>query len=385
MPANLAKDPSARMTRHLLFLTGTRADFGKLEPLAIAARDAGYRVTLYVTGMHMMERYGLTRNEVRRMPGVTTHEVANQTEGQPQDLVLAQTITGFSAFATATQPDLVVLHGDRIEALAGALVAATNYIRSAHVEGGEVSGTIDEVFRHCNTKLCTHHFVSSDAAARRVMALGEPAETIHVIGSPELDFHARPSGVTLDEVRARYDIPFADYGIAVFHPVTSEQATIGAQARGLFGALEASGRNFVVIAPNNDPGSAAIFAALAELPVERFRILPSMRFSNFSELMKNAACMVGNSSAGVREAPFLGLPSLDIGTRQTNRSDAPSVTACEAADRGAILGFLQTHWGREVTPHAGFGTGTAAERFVEILSRPAFWATGLQKAFRDVV
>jgi hypothetical protein len=104
------------------------------------------------------------------------------------------------------RPDLIVLHGDRIEALAGALVAATNYVRSAHVEGGEVSGTIDEVFRHCNTKLCTHHFVSSDAAARRVMALGEPPETIHAIGSPELDFHARPSGVTLDEVRARYAI-----------------------------------------------------------------------------------------------------------------------------------------------------------------------------------
>ncbi len=373
------------MTRHLLFLTGTRADFGKLEPLAAAARDAGHRVTLYVTGMHMMERYGLTRNEVRRMPGVTTYEVANQTEGQPQDMVLAQTITGFSAYATATRPDLIILHGDRIEALAGALVAATNYIRSAHVEGGEVSGTIDEVFRHCNTKLCTHHFVSSDAAARRVMALGEPEETIHVIGSPELDFHARPSGVTLDEVRARYDIPFADYGIAVFHPVTSEQATIGAQARGLFGALAASDRNFVVIAPNNDPGSADIFAALADLPTERFRVLPSMRFSNFSELMKNAACMVGNSSAGVREAPFLGLPSLDIGTRQTNRSDAPSVTACEAADRAAILGFLQTHWGREVTPHAGFGTGRAAERFVEILAQPEFWDMSLQKAFHDAL
>jgi UDP-N-acetylglucosamine 2-epimerase (hydrolysing) len=371
------------MTRHLLFLTGTRADFGKLEPLAAAARDAGHRVTLYVTGMHMMERYGLTRNEVRRMQGVTTHEVANQTEGQPQDLVLAQTITGFSDFISAARPDLVVLHGDRIEALAGALVAATNYVRSAHVEGGEVSGTIDEVFRHCNTKLCTHHFVSSEAAARRVMALGEPAETIHVIGSPELDFHARPSGVTLDEVRARYGIPFADYGIAVFHPVTSEQATIGAQARGLFGALAQSGRNFVVIAPNNDPGSADIFAALAELPADRFRILPSMRFSNFSELMKNAACMVGNSSAGVREAPFLGVPSLDIGTRQTNRSDAPSVTACEAGDTGAILDFLQAHWGRQVPPHAGFGTGSAAERFVETLARPEFWELSLQKAFRD--
>jgi UDP-N-acetylglucosamine 2-epimerase (hydrolysing) len=373
------------MTRHLLFLTGTRADFGKLEPLAIAARDAGHRVTFFVTGMHMMDRYGLTRNEVRRMPGATVHEFVNQAEGDPQDLILARTVTGFSAYVGVVKPDLIVLHGDRIEALAGALVAATNYIRSAHVEGGEVSGTIDEVFRHCNTKLCTHHFVSSEAAARRVMALGEPAETIHSIGSPELDFHARPSGVTLDEVRARYDIAFADYGIAVFHPVTSEQETIGQQAADLFGALEASGRNFVVIAPNNDPGSAAIFAALDRLPKARFRVLPSMRFAHFSELMKNAACMVGNSSAGVREAPFLGLPSLDVGTRQTNRAEAPSVVTCEAQERMAILDFLKAHWGRPAERHKGFGQGSAADRFVEVLARPEFWALSLQKAFRDHV
>ncbi len=372
------------MTRTLLFLTGTRADFGKLEPLAAAARDAGHRVTFFVTGMHLMDRYGLTRNEVRRMPGVEVNEFVNQQEGDPQDLILARTVSGFSGFATAARPDLIILHGDRIEALAGALVAATNYIRSAHVEGGEVSGTIDEVFRHCNTKLCTHHFVSSEAAARRVMALGEPAETIHAIGSPELDFHARPSGVTLDEVRDRYAIPFADYGIATFHPVTSEQDSIGAQAADLFGALEASGRNFIAIAPNNDPGSAAIFAVLDRLPRDRFRLLPSMRFAHFSELMKHAACMVGNSSAGVREAPFLGLPSLDIGTRQSNRSDAPSVTACEAVDRAAILGFIDRHWGRRVEAHDGFGQGSAAERFVATLARPEFWTLSLQKAFRDI-
>ena len=371
------------MTRHLLFLTGTRADFGKLEPLAAAARDAGHRVTFFVTGMHMMDRYGLTRNEVRRMPGVAVEEYVNQAEGDPQDLILARTVTGFSAFVVKARPDLIVLHGDRIEALAGALVAATNYVRSAHVEGGEVSGTIDEVFRHCNTKLCTFHFVSSQAAARRVRALGEPRETIHVIGSPELDFHARPSGVTVEEVRDRYAIPFADYGIAVFHPVTSEQDSMGAQAAALFGALQDSGRNFVVIAPNNDPGSEAIFAVLAGLPVDRFRVLPSMRFAHFSELMKNAACMVGNSSAGVREAPFLGLPSLDIGTRQTNRAEAPSVVASVASDRAAVLGFLGEQWGQRSDAHDGFGKGSAAGRFVEVLARPEFWALGLQKAFRD--
>jgi UDP-N-acetylglucosamine 2-epimerase (hydrolysing) len=375
---------SQDMRHALLFLTGTRADFGKLEPLAAAARDAGHGVSFFVTGMHMLDRYGLTKHEVQRMPGVAVHDFLNQRPGDPQDVVLAKTVLGFSDYVTEHRPDLIVTHGDRVEALAGTLVAATNYVRCAHVEGGEVSGTIDEMFRHCNTKLATAHFVSSEAAAARVRALGEPAESIHVIGSPELDFHAGASGVTLEEVRARYAIPFAEYGIAALHPVTSEQATMAAQALAFFAALADSGRCFVVIAPNNDPGSDAIFAVLSDLPAARFRVLPSMRFAHFSELMKNAACMVGNSSAGVREAPFLGLPALDVGTRQNRRSDAPSITACAADDRAAVLAFLSAEWGRRYPAHTGFGTGRAADRFAAVLADPGFWARGLQKEFRDI-
>ncbi len=371
------------MNRSLLFVTGTRADFGKLEPLAIAARDAGFEVGFFVTGMHMLDRYGLTKNEVHRLSGVRVHEFLNQRPGDPQDVILAKTVTGFSDFVTEHRPDLVVVHGDRVEALSTALVAATNYIRSAHIEGGEVSGTIDEVFRHCNTKLASHHFVSSEAAAERVKALGEPADRIHVIGSPELDFHAAPSGVSIDAVRSRYDIPFADYGICVFHPVTSEAETMGDQAAALFSALDTSGRNFVVIAPNNDPGSDAVFATLRGLSDARFRVLPSMRFSHFSALMKNAKAMVGNSSAGVREAPFLGIPSLDIGTRQTNRSDAPSITCAAAEDAETIARFLRDDWGKSFPRHEAFGAGLAAERFVEVLNDPAFWDGTLQKKFHD--
>lgn len=371
------------MNRSILFVTGTRADFGKLEPLATAARDAGFAVTFFVTGMHMLDRYGLTKIEVHRVPGVEAYEFLNQRIGDPQDVILAKTVTGFSDFVAETRPDLVVLHGDRVEALACALVCATNYIRSAHIEGGEVSGTIDEIYRHCNSKLATYHFVSSEDAARRVMALGEDAGAVHVIGSPELDFHAKPSGVPLAEVKARYAIPFDNFGICIFHPVTSEADSMAAQAADLFGALDASGRNFVVIAPNNDPGSAGIFAEIAKLPPARFRVLPSMRFAYFSELMKHAACMVGNSSTGVREAPFLGLPSLDIGTRQTNRGRAASIRYAEAGDSAAITDFLATAWGKGTPRDEGFGSGTAAERFVAILQSAAFWDSGLQKRFHD--
>jgi UDP-N-acetylglucosamine 2-epimerase (hydrolysing) len=372
------------MPRTVLFVTGTRADFGKLEPLAVATRDAGFDVSFFTTGMHMLKRYGLTKLEVHRTAGVQVHEFLNQRPGDPQDMVLAKTIIGFSDFVKEYAPDLVVIHGDRVEALACALVCATNYIRCAHIEGGEVSGTIDEIYRHCNSKLASQHFVSSQDAARRVMALGEPEANIRAIGSPELDFHAGPSGVTLAQVQDRYAIPFDDYGICVFHPVTSEADTMGAQADALFGALDRSGRNFVVIAPNNDPGSAAIFDAIARLPETRFRVLPSMRFAHFSELMKNAKAMIGNSSAGVREAPFLGLPSLDIGTRQTNRAKSPSVFFADATDTAAINAFLQNKWGEAYPRHNAFGGGSASERFVDALKSEDFWQSSLQKTFHDI-
>jgi UDP-N-acetylglucosamine 2-epimerase (hydrolysing) len=370
--------------RKLLFVTGTRADYGKLEPLARAAQAAGYVVGFFITGMHMMARYGETKLEVKRFADADFFEFVNQRAGDPLDFILAKTVMGFSDFVHEHRPDLVIVHGDRVEALAASIVCAMKYIPSAHIEGGEVSGTIDESIRHCNTKLCAAHFVSCEAARARVLALGEDPSRIHAIGSPELDAHARPSGVALAEVRRHYEIAFEEYGIAVFHPVTSEADTMKAQAASLFRRLEASGRCFVVIAPNNDPGTEGIFDVLQGLPKERFRLIPSMRFAYFSELMRHAAVMVGNSSAGVREAPFLGVPSLDVGSRQSRRASSPSITAVSALDAQAIDAFLVHEWGRRYPPDHTFGTGRAAEGFVEVLERPEFWALSLQKSFSEI-
>ena len=369
--------------KKLLFVTGTRADFGKLEPLAHAAQKAGFEISFFITGMHMMKRYGETRLEVKRFSGAEFFEFVNQREGDALDFILSKTILGFSDFVHEHRPDLVIIHGDRVEALAASIVCAMRYIPSAHIEGGEVSGTIDESIRHCNTKLCATHFVSSEAARQRVLALGESPDRVYNIGSPELDTHARPSGVTIEEVKSRYAIPFDDYGIVIFHPVTSEVDTIGAQAKSLFACLEASGKHFVVIAPNNDPGTDEIFAVIEALPKERFRLIPSMRFNYFSELMKNASAMIGNSSAGVREAPFLGLPSLDVGTRQNNRALADSVMVCNALDGEGIRHFLTTCWNKRLTTDASYGDGQAMGHFVQILGSMDFWNKSDQKVFHQ--
>lgn len=369
--------------KKLLFVTGTRADFGKLEPLARAAQEAGFAISFFITGMHMMKRYGETRLEVKRFAGAEFFEFVNQREGDALDFILSKTILGFSDFVHEHRPDLVIIHGDRVEALAASLVCAMRYIRSAHIEGGEVSGTIDESIRHCNTKLCATHFVSSESARQRVLALGEAPDRVYTIGSPELDTHAKPSGVTIDEVKSRYAIPFDNYGIVIFHPVTSEVDTIGAQAQSLFDCLQASGKNFVVIAPNNDPGTEAIFKVIEALPKDRFRLIPSMRFNYFSELMKHASAMIGNSSAGVREAPFLGLPSLDVGTRQNCRAMSDSVTTCDALDKDAVGLFLKARWNIRKVSDFNYGDGHAMPHFLNVLMDKDFWEKSPQKIFNQ--
>ena len=370
--------------QRLLFVTGTRADFGKIEPLAKAAIADGFSVSFFVTGMHMLESYGLTKIEVNRVAGAAVHEFVNQRPGDPQDVILAKTMLGFSDFIMEDKPDLVLVHGDRVEALACALVCATNYVKCAHIEGGEVSGTIDEILRHCNSKLAYCHFVSSQTAARRVQALGEDAGSIHVIGSPELDIHRQPSGFVLQDVLSHYEIRNPDYGICILHPVTSEAATMGQQAEDLCAALKASGKYFVVIMPNNDPGSEGILQVIETLPKSQFQIIPSMRFGRFSELLRNAGCLVGNSSAGVREAPFLGVASLDIGTRQTDRAFGPSISKLPASDRRGILHFVKTNWHKRFARGAEFGDGNATEHFITLLNTDTFWQRSMQKQFHDI-
>jgi UDP-N-acetylglucosamine 2-epimerase (hydrolysing) len=367
--------------KHITFVTGTRADFGKLEPLITAARDLGHTISIFITGMHLIERYGLTKIEVRRLSGVTFHEFHNQLNSDTQDIILSKTICGFSDFVDTAKPDLVVLHGDRVEALACAIVCATRYVRCGHVEGGEVSGTIDEALRHCNTKLAHYHFVSSEIAATRVKRLGEGRNAIHVIGSPELDYHRRPSGISIEKVKQKYEISFCEYGICIFHPVTSEQSNVRRQAKVLFNSLIESGKHFVVLLPNNDPGSEEIFSEIKKLPTEKFRVIPSMRFTYFSELLRNASCIVGNSSTGVREAPFLGIPSLNFGSRQHGRCHEPSIFHINDYDADAILRFLAQNWGKRMPKSTEFGEGNSAEKFAIALSNHSFWEQNLQKEF----
>ena len=213
--------------------------------------------------------------------------------------------------------------------------------------------------------------------------MGEDPDTVHVVGSPELDLHAKDSTVALEEVLSRYQINTDDYGIAVFHPVTSETDTMGRQAEAFFDVLTESQKYFVVILPNNDPGSESIFEIIRSLRTDRFRVLPSMRFSYFSQLLKSARAILGNSSVGVREAPFLGVPSLNFGSRQRNRGHAKSITHADLSSLINVEKFLEEEWGRRYEKSGDFGDGQAVARFLELIKGAEFWRAPLQKYFID--
>ncbi len=371
--------------KNLLFVTGTRADFGKLQPLAIEAIKEGFKVTFFITGMHMLDKYGLTKIEVSLNNDFETVEFLNQRDGDPQDVILSKTIIGFSDYVNELKPDMVIIHGDRVEAIACSIVCATNYILSIHIEGGEVSGTIDEIFRHCNTKLCNIHMVSSEDARKRVIQLGENKKNIYVIGSPELDIHRENSGVSISEVKKRYEITFDEYGICIFHSVTSELDKIDTQAEKFFKALCLSKKYFVVILPNNDPGSEVIKEKIQKLDKKYFKVLPSMRFNYFSELIKNCSLFIGNSSAGVRELPFLGICSINIGSRQTNRGLSSSIKQIDNFDELIIKEAILKNWNTRFEKDLAYGKGNAAKEFVNLLKKDELWEKNLQKKFKDSV
>ena len=374
------------MKKRILFLTGTRADFGKLKSLMQALEaHGGYEVTVFVTGMHMLRRYGFTVEEVRKSGLRNIHTFINQVVGEPMEMVLSHTTAGLSRFLAEDPHDLIVVHGDRVEALAGAIVGALRNTLVAHVEGGELSGTADELMRHAITKMSHLHFVANEAAATRLRQLGEDAESIFVIGSPDIDAMASERLPSIAESKGHYAIPFLDYNLLIFHPVTTELEALPQQAAAVVDAVLESGLNYVVVYPNNDPGSDTILDAYEKLKGNsRFRLFPSIRFEHFLTLMKHAKLLLGNSSAGIREAPYYGLPSVNIGSRQRNRFQHHSIINTGHDKHDIAQAIKQAIAAPRMTPSHHFGNGNSHNRFLAVLAASSTWQTSRQKIFHDL-
>lgn len=371
--------------KKIVFLTGTRADFGKLKSLIqMLQNKEEFEPFIFVTGMHLLETYGYTLIEVERCGFKNVHSFKNDTHESTMDLTLAKTIEGFSNYVKTVQPDLIVVHGDRVEALAGAIVGALNNILVAHIEGGELSGTIDELIRHSVSKLSHIHFVSNNGAKKRLVQMGELETSIYVIGSPDVDSMFSANLPTIDNVKAYYEINFGNYAVAMFHPITTEHKTMQEYAENFVAALLQDNQNYVVIYPNNDLGSKLILKEYQKLQDNpRFRVFPSIRFEYFLTLLKNSDLIIGNSSAGIREAPYYGIPTINIGTRQENRAIHSHIINTDYSTK-AISEALQAKKEKIAIDKNSYGDGKSSKLFLKSLMSNKLWDINHQKQFKDI-
>ncbi len=371
--------------KKIVFLTGTRADFGKIKSLIqILEKQQGFEVFVFVTGMHLQKEYGYTLIEIERCNFRNVHTFENHTHETTMDLTLAKTIEGLSAYVKTINPDLIVVHGDRVETLAGAIVGSLNNILVAHIEGGEISGTVDELIRHSVSKLSHIHFVSNEAAAKRLKQMGEIKASIFTIGSPDIDIMFSEELPSLETVKDYYEIPFDTYAIVMFHPVTTEAAAMQQYAEDFVAALWNDDHNYVVIYPNNDLGSQCIIEGYEKLKGNsRFRVFPSLRFEYFLSLLKNSQFIIGNSSAGIREAPYYGIPIINIGTRQQNRAVHSEIINVDYSAESIDTALKNIDGHQVKRTKADFGKGNSAQLFLESLENQDIWKINHQKQFRD--
>ena len=374
------------MAKKILFVTGTRADFGKMKTLIKTVEESPlFEYSIFVTGMHTLSRYGYTVDEINDAGFANIHIYMNQFHGEPMDFILANTINGFSRYVKEYQPDLVVLHGDRVEALAAAIVGSLNNIRVAHIEGGELSGTIDGTLRHAISKLSHLHLAANEKAAERLKQMGEDPKSIFVIGSPDIDIMLHKNLPDIDRIKRHYGIDFNTYAIALLHPVTTELSSLHEKAEVFVSALVESQQDFIVIYPNNDEGCNDIFKAYNRFKGNKhFRLYPSIRFEYFLTLLKNAEYIIGNSSAGIREAPVYGKYSINVGSRQNERFIYHTILNVDFNQHDILAAISGLKNMPIPTNCYAFGDGNSARKFREMLEGEEIWQYPIQKQFYDL-
>ncbi|HEY0889871.1 MAG TPA: UDP-N-acetylglucosamine 2-epimerase [Nocardioides sp.] len=383
--------------RKIAVFTGTRAEYGLLSWVIQDLQDSDdVELQLLVGGMHLSPEFGMTVSQIEA-DGIPIAErlefvlSSDTSVGMSKSMGLA-TISAAEAFARQ-RPDLLVLLGDRYEAIAIALAAMSARIPIAHIHGGEsTQGLIDEAIRHAVTKLSHLHFTATDAYRRRVVQLGEDPSRVFNVGAPGVDGARRLA--LLDLPALRDDLGFdlrPPYVLATYHPVTlSPDGAVDGLRRLLRALAEQPNHQVVMTYPNSDAGGRRIIPLL-----ERFRdthpgrvlLAKSLGQLRYLSLMQHAAAVVGNSSSGLIEAPAFGVPTLDIGERQRGRIAGPTVVRVpddEASIRRGIAQVLDPTFAAMCTSAASpYGGGDASRQIVEILVSHRLDDL-LEKSFYDI-
>jgi UDP-hydrolysing UDP-N-acetyl-D-glucosamine 2-epimerase len=369
--------------RKICVVVASRANYARIKSVLAAIRDhEDLELQVVAAASTLLERFGSAVTVMEQDGFEPDATVRLIIEGENPATMAKSTGLGLLELPTIfelLQPDVVVTVADRFETIAAAVAAAYMNITVAHTQGGEVSGSIDESVRHAVTKLAHLHFPATGLSARRVIALGEDPATVFEVGCPSIDLVAQTDRDLGSEelelfggVGSTVD-PEKPFLLVIQHPVTTEYGRGYDQINQTLEAVAALNMQTLVFWPNVDAGYEEVAKGLRQFRElgrdDGFHFFRNLTAETFIRLMANCACMVGNSSASLREGSFLGTPAVSIGSRQRGRECGLNVVRVgheEDAIADAVRDQLR-HGPYERDEL--FGDGTAGTRIAEILAR----------------
>ena len=386
------------MTRKICVVITARPSYSRIKTaLTAIVQHPDLELQLVITGSALMDKYGAVINQIKRDGFKITATLSNVLDsGNPADSVKTVGLASIelSTLFEAIQPDIVVTIADRFETMATAIAASYMNIPLAHVQGGEITGNIDDKVRNAITQLSDIHLVSTEAAKQHVIKMGADADQVYKVGCPSID-------IALDILRdpiIDFD-PFQQYGgvgsafdikkgyiIVMQHPVTTEYGMASHQIEQTLIAIENLNLNTFWFWPNPDPGTEAISKQLRtyrEMNVNsKIHFFKNMEPVHFLKLLKNAYCLIGNSSVGIRECSLLGVPVVNIGNRQNGREKGNNVLNTDYDFTGIINAVtMQLNHGH-YEPDFIYGSGNSGRKIAfalastsMVLSKKAQWIT----------
>ena len=360
-------------------VTGTRAEYGLLRSLLIKLNGHdSIDLQLVVTGSHLSEQFGNTQKEIQEDGFLEYIKLPIPIEDDSKEGMAFSTGVALQKFAelfSEQKPDLLVVLGDRFEIFAVTAAAHMIGIPTAHISGGDVTeGAVDDVIRHCITKMSVLHFPGCEQSRKRIIQMGEQPETVFNVGEPGVENCLKRELMSRDALADNLEFPYIkrDYSVVTFHPVTMENNTAESQMQELINAMEEiPDMAYIVTLANADAGGRMINEIWGREGKKHtnWLIVPSLGVLRYLSAVKYAKLVVGNSSSGVVEAPSMKTPTINIGDRQKGRMMADSVICCEPK-REAIVRAMNTALTNEFQEKAKhikspFGDGSTSEKIME--------------------
>ncbi|XP_029458501.1 bifunctional UDP-N-acetylglucosamine 2-epimerase/N-acetylmannosamine kinase isoform X3 [Rhinatrema bivittatum] len=359
--------------------TCNRADYSKLAPImsGIKAEPEFFELDVVVLGSHLIDDYGNTYRMIEQDDFHIQARLHTIVRGEDEAAMVESVglaLVKLPDVLNRLKPDILIVHGDRFDALALATSAALMNIRILHVEGGEVSGTIDDSIRHAISKLAHYHVCCTRSAEQHLIAMCEDHDRILLAGCPSYDklLDAKNKDY-LSVIRTWLgdNIEPENYIVSLQHPVTTNIQHSVKMFELTLDALISFNKKTLVLFPNIDAGSKEMVRVMRKKGVEHhpnFRAVKHVPFEQFIQLVAHAGCMIGNSSCGVREAGAFGTPVINLGTRQTGRETGENVLHVRDADtQNKIIHALQLQFGNRYPCSKIYGDGNSVPRIVKFL------------------